>query len=494
MIKNSLYILSKKMFLIIMAIVLFSSCKDIASDNLLTRDDDGIRMASSDTLLISVFNWARKTSNDYVGNSSDPVGPWYEASLPNREAFCIRDVSHQCIGAEILWQGKQNLNMFSKFVENISESKDYCSYWEINRYNKPAPVDYASDQDFWYNLNASFDIIDASYKLFLWTGDSTYIFSKAFNSFFEVTLNQYIERWQLQPDRIMERPAIMNLKPGTVKYRYARGIPSYDESQDDMVVSSDLLGMIYNGFNTYAQILNLKNQDELSAQYQKKAGEYLRLIDSLWWDESSKSYFAFYKTDKKFYHGGVSNSEFMLWYHVIKDPARIQKSLREIRNSQVEVLSYLPMLFYRYGFNKDGYDFLVKIYYDKRRSYPEASSGVIEGIVSGLMGVEPSVIDSRITTCPRLSQKSNWVTVENIPVFTGLISLRHESPTKTVFANKSDNEVTWRAMFQGSYKQIKVDGKSMPAKLCSDAIGASYSYIDVEALAKSQLTAEALPN
>ena len=73
-----------------------------------------------------------------MGKDSDPVGPWYEAALPGREAFCIRDVSHQCIGAEILGQGKQNLNMLRKFVENISEAKDFCSYWEINRHNLPA--------------------------------------------------------------------------------------------------------------------------------------------------------------------------------------------------------------------------------------------------------------------------------------------------------------------------------------------------------------------
>jgi len=30
------------------------------------------------------------------------VGYWYEAALPGREAFCMRDVSHQSIGAETL--------------------------------------------------------------------------------------------------------------------------------------------------------------------------------------------------------------------------------------------------------------------------------------------------------------------------------------------------------------------------------------------------------
>lgn len=116
-------------------------------------------VASDDTALVKIFDWAVSNSNWYVGEDSDPVGPWYEAALPNRQAFCMRDVSHQCIGEELNGHGRQNANMMGKFVENISESKDYCSYWEIDRNNLPASADYVSDQDFWYNLNANFDVI-----------------------------------------------------------------------------------------------------------------------------------------------------------------------------------------------------------------------------------------------------------------------------------------------------------------------------------------------
>jgi len=147
-----------------------------------------------------------------------------------------------------------------------------------------------------------------------------------FDKFFQLTLNQYIERWQLQPDKIMDRPAFMNLSPTTVEYRY--------------------------------------------------------------------------------------------------------------------------------GFNQDGYDFLGKIFTDKRRQYPEASSGAVEGIVRGLTGVQPSAAGHSVTICPRLTKNTSWVTVENIPVFTGLISVSHQSATKTSFANKSDKALTWRAMFQGIFAQI----------------------------------------
>jgi hypothetical protein len=461
-------------------------------EDLVSRSNEAIRISSPDTTLVKIFNWAQKTSNGYVGNDKDPVGPWYEAALPNREAFCIRDVSHQSIGAEILWQGKQNLNMFRKFVENISESKDWCSYWEINRYNKPAPVDYASDNDFWYNLNANFDIIDACWKLYQWTGNPAYIKDPAFDRFFRITLNEYVERWQLGPDKIMDRPAFMNRKPDTKKYFYARGIPSYDEQQEDISVSGDLIGMIYNAYRTYASILEQTGRQEMAVAYRDKADQYRKLIDSLWWDKENKTYYGFYKQkDRKFYPGGISNSEFLLWYHVIEQPSRIDSSLQELKNSQVEVLSYLPMLFYRYGYNQDAYEFLKKIYADKRRDYPEASSGAIEGIVRGMLGVEPSASQGIITTCPRLSPSTPAVTVENIPVFSGLISVSHRSGTSTLFANKSAKPVTWRAMFKGSFGKIRVNGKPMDAIRMKDAVGMPHSYVDIPVAGGSQVIAGA---
>ena len=468
-----------------------SSCRAGQQEDLLSADTNAIRVTSSDTQLVKIFNWARTTSESYVGKDSDPVGPWYEAALPGREAFCIRDVSHQCIGAEALGQGKQNLNMLRKFVENISEAKDFCSYWEINRHNLPAPVDYASDDDFWYNLNANFDLIDACFKLYQWTGDKTYINDEAFDRFFQLTLNQYVERWQLQPDKIMDRPPLMNLKPSTTKYRYSRGIPSYDELQSDLTVSSDLLGMIYNGFKTYAKILKLRNQNELSEKYAKRASAYQQLIESRWWDEKSQAYFGFFTSDKKFNAGGIANSEFLLWYNVIEKPERIVKSLRDIRNSQVEVLSYLPMLFYRYGMNQEAYDFLGRIYADQRRAYPEAACAAVEGIVRGLMGIEPSAADGIVTTCPRLTENTAWVTVENIPVYCGLISVQHLSSSRTCFANKSGQAVTWRAMFQGSFAMINVNGKPLLAAKLSDATGKVHSYVDIALQPRSQAVAEA---
>jgi hypothetical protein len=121
----------------------------------------------------------------------DPAGDWYEAALPGRQAFCMCDTAHQCMGAHMLGLTGYTHNMLHKFAENISESKDLCSYWEINRENLPAPADYLDDAHFWYNLPANFDILDACYRMYTWTGDQTYLNDPVFLNFYRRTVHEY---------------------------------------------------------------------------------------------------------------------------------------------------------------------------------------------------------------------------------------------------------------------------------------------------------------
>jgi len=70
----------------------------------------------------------------YVNRRNDPVGPWYEAALPGRSAFCMRDVSHQLVGAQMLGLADINKNLLTKFVSAIAESRDWCGYCPLEFY------------------------------------------------------------------------------------------------------------------------------------------------------------------------------------------------------------------------------------------------------------------------------------------------------------------------------------------------------------------------
>ena len=108
----------------------------------------------------------------------------------------MRDVSHQAQGALALGLQPHTKNMFRKFAESISPARDWAGYWEINRWGEPAPVDYRDDEDFWYNLPANFDLIQAIYSVYEWTGDPVYLEDPTFLSFYRHSLTDYVEAWE----------------------------------------------------------------------------------------------------------------------------------------------------------------------------------------------------------------------------------------------------------------------------------------------------------
>ncbi|MFZ0594044.1 MAG: hypothetical protein WAM39_26545, partial [Bryobacteraceae bacterium] len=177
------------------------------------RFESALTLDSSDARLVEAFNWAKRQALEFAFDG-DPVGLWYEAALPGREAFCMRDVAHQATGAHALGLAPHTRNMLHRFAENISESKDWCSYWEIDRYNRPSPADYKSDSEFWYCLPANYDVLDACYRMFLWTGDLTYLDDPAFLNFYNRTVTDFERRWNLDLDRIMRRKRFENISGG----------------------------------------------------------------------------------------------------------------------------------------------------------------------------------------------------------------------------------------------------------------------------------------
>lgn len=490
----------KKFCLYLLFLLLSLSCHWYVPDNNhvinhYVDTDKTIIFNSSDKELNTVFEWAKTQAIKYVGDSNDPVGPWYEAALPAREAFCMRDVSHQSIGAEILGLGTQNLNMFLKFAKNISDAKDWCTYWEINRYNQPAPVDYANDKEFWYNLPANFDMVGACWRLYKWTGNENYINDQDFLNFYEKTFNEYIESWQLQADKIMDRPQFMN-SPSPFNannpFHSCRGLPSYVESFQEMTCSADLLASIYYGLNAYSNILKENKQNTIATETIKKAEEYRELFDSKWWNSSEKAYETFLTIQQEFAKG--EGETFILWFDIAQQKERIVACINNLQNGtwNVENRSYFPVLFSKYGYLNEAYDEIISLSSPAtpRREYPEVSFGVIEGIVSGIMGIEVFAPENQITSCPNLISSVEWTDLKNLKVMETKIDVKHQGKTKTTLCNNGTADVNWKAKFPGQHSSIIVNGKEKTASPETDCIGNYFSFITVNVKAGEKASAE----
>jgi len=410
--------------------------------------DAKISFSSDDQALVNGFIWAKQQAMAYVFRNNDPVGPWYEAALPKREAFCMRDVSHQLVGAQLLGLVDINKNLLSKFVASISETRDWCGYWEINRYNLPAPVDYKSDQDFWYNLPANFDIIDACYRAWLWTGDSTYLTDPVFVNFYEKSLNEYVRRWDRDGDGLME---------GNSDSTSSRGLSSYNEEQPGRV-SADLIAAQYIGNLDYSRMLVLKKQAGQSKDYLSRANKIKDQLNSHWWDADKKLYHHYIRYNGKWLDDKQMMSFLLRWDVVPSDRASavIDHLIAGVSETGVEMNTYYPLEIYRFGKSEEAYKLLVRLVSPdlKRREYPEVSFAAIETYAMGLMGIEADADTRTIRTKSQLTSATGWAELKDMPIFDGTITVRHDGLRKSTVTNHTRGIIRWEVQLANRKIQL----------------------------------------
>ncbi len=461
-----------------------------------------VQFGGTDTALVRAFDWAREQALHYRGKQADPVGPWYESALPPRDAFCMRDVSHQCVGAAILGLDAENKNMLTLFARNMAESRDWCSYWEMNKHGVPAPEDYRSDKEFWYNLDANFDVLSATWRLGSWTGDSSYYEDPVFRRFQQKTVGAYIDRWVLQPDSLITRPAHPN---APVPYHAddafdrCRGLPSYSEGIPNIRVGVDLVAALYRGLMTSAEIMRRQgashdrrglaagaNSDDRQAllaradSCDRRAEQYRLRLEKDWWNDSVGRYWTWYSDEG---HFGLGEGEtFLLWFDALHDTARVRRTVDHLASKQwnIENTSYLPYLFYREGFWDTARQTLLYLAdpTTARREYPEVSFGVVQAVVLGLMGVDVVPGTRTVTTLYRhRGPGSAWLS--ELPILGTKLSVRQLSPLESTVENTGGRRVVWRAEFSGSYENAGVGAKRVSMHRHMDKWGRVISYVDV---------------
>jgi hypothetical protein len=446
------------------------------SANSFVNTESKLSFNSSDNDLNEVFDWAKKQALAYAFEG-DAIGLWYEAGLPGREVFCMRDVAHQALGAHFLGLASHTKNMLRAFAENVSDSKDWCSFWEINRHGSPALQDYLNDEEFWYNLPANFDILDCCFRMYNLTGDQAYLNDPVFLNFYNRTVYDYVERWEIGVDKVMQRDRFLNNSPeNNRRFKNNRGIPGYDEGDEGYVASLDLLANQQVAFESYASIQVIRRDDKEAVAFFKKSDDISNFINSVWWDKKHQRYFTHMDKNHELKQNG--NSSAILYTGAAKDYPKHQKTLKALIDalpkepiSGIEGLSHLPEILYRYEEPEKARQMLLFMFKSARREYPEGPFGAIGAMVEGLMGVQLGTYSTRstiktglfseqnFTTKSRLTKETEWAEMNHIPLKRNDISVRHEGSTKTVFTNNFGPQLLWKACFSGTYKSLKVNGK-----------------------------------
>lgn len=434
--------------------------------------EGAIEFASSDAKLVNGFRWAKAQAMAYA-RTDGSIGPWYEAALPGRNAFCIRDVSHQSTGAQFLGLGPRTLNMLRRFAANISASKKWCTWWEITRDNLPAPVDYNNDHDFWYDLPASFDMVDACYRQWLWSRDNAYL-SDTFLNFYRHTVTDYVAAWSHENNGLLDHlPADGHM-----------GIATYEEDlQNQILVASDLIAAQYAAYRGYAAFERARNEMSTVAEFEQKAEQLKTLYNGKWWDPARNCYFGAIGEDGKF-HADLKEGDGrcmvelpLYWGLTAAGPKtdagldileqRLHTDLNQLRAviGGVEGRSYMPDIFYKYGRSRAGYAALTAMMEPglQRREYPEVSYSVIGNLGAGLMGIRPLPLEQTIETFPQLTEETGSAALHHVPVGRNVISVEHIHNGETALTNEMGPGLAWRAAFPGKFHALFSNGKEIPA-------------------------------
>jgi hypothetical protein len=448
-----------------------------------------LQLKSSDKELVQAFQWAKSQALAYAHDSSDPVGPWYEAALPGRDSFCMRDVSHQTTGAAALGLYAENRNMLERFAAAVSPGRDWAGFWEIDKLGNPSAADYLSDNDFWYNLPANFDLLDSIVRMWRWTGDKTYVNDPSFQRFFETTATDYIKAWDLQPGLILNRHRIMNERLSKGKFIHARGIPSYSEGEDNFNLGTDLLAAEYRAFESLRFVAISRHEVRPAQQYEYTANKILHLIERRAWSEKNHHFMGFFSQDGTTHGAGDA---MVLYFGATKDSRHIRAALSHIesekylKNIGIEEESYLAQTLYRYGENRAAYERIMDLTRPnkERRDYPEVCFSVIGAIVTGMMGLEVVGGDNRkrpvLYSIARFPKNSDSATLMGVRIRENLVDLQHVGDRRSVLTNRSGPTFCWQATFSGKVPFLIVDGHPVRSKISFTAGLAPVSWITTE--------------
>lgn len=428
------------------------------------KTNSRVVLFSSDRALEEGFDRVKQQALYWVFEDGD-IGPSYEAALPGREAFCMRDVSHQCIGAEVLGLQAHNKNMMRRFAAVPCAETDWCSWWEIDRYGRPCPVDFTSNRDFWYNLPANFDVIDAIYRLYRFSGDGDYLNLPEIRHFVATSLENYVARWDRDGDGIPDR----------VPSDGRRGLSSYDESdfaKSRVKVGGDLIAIQARGTLSAAEMYGLRGQKELKRIYERRGAELVQRTLALRGPERGFAEGIGFENERIF--TGRGHLKTMLYYHIL--PCELAREAAksvwaEFPEMIIERACHVPEILFDYGMKEEALQALRAMVSPSlhRREYPEASFATVGAFATGLMGVAPNAALNEIATLSGLPDDMECALL-HVPACGAELTVNHRGANETLVRNESGAPFTWKACFRGAGRIEGRDSETQPHPYTGEAL------------------------
>ncbi len=398
------------------------------------------------------FEWAVKRALAFAVEN-EKGGPCYEAALPERYAYCMRDMSHQAAGGHYLGLDRHNRNMIYRFAENISVTRDWCTFWEITFDGIPWWEDYTDDENFWYNLPANFDVMRACAELYELTGDEFYLTDPTVARFHDLSVTEYIKKWDRDGDGIVDR----------VDSDGYRGICSYDEGGIcGYKYALDTYSLEWTAFIVAAKVYAMQGETEKAKAAKARADEIKKTFREMWWNESEKALAPTIRRDGTM--GGkftVTKAGFCVRDGLLDEEPYLSLHMDAIEryypSLNLEEFTYVSEIFYMTGRKKSALDNLLAITDEscERRDYPEVSYTAVADYVRGYMGIRPTFTDKTVRTEFGGVEGEN-ASIEDVPVWSGTVSVSHKGDDATEITNNTGFDFTWVATVGGKTETLTV--------------------------------------
>ena len=407
--------------------------------------DLSIRSSSSE--LENLFNWAKDLALSYVMTGVPGAVPCYAAANPIKEAYCLRDFAHMALGAHFLGLELENISMMKSVAKTATPKTDYEPSWYYDYGGKGLEI---ANQ-----VPAVFEIIWTAYIQYLWTGNAEWINDPLLFGCYQNIATVYLERH----DSNIPNNGIAD----AVGQGHWENTATYNEGGEKIKEAADGIGMQYQGFRSFAEILKARGDMSGYEKWMAKANNILKMFRTDFWEGTT--YYRGRRSPTDFVTGYGKESSFLLLKTLLTEPGeRAEKYLDLVwdncTNDNIEAKSYLPDVFFPYGQKERGSHYMKELYYANpgRRTYPEVSYTVVSHTLRWLVGVEADAPNSSVSTLPQLPDEVSWVEADNVPVGAWKLKIHQEGNTKTTLTNESDSPIKWEARFYGKYAFINLNG------------------------------------
>ena len=468
-----------------------------------------LAITSSHQQLTETFQWAKEKAHFYVQTGKrGPVDVWekgegtgevsyipsYWAGYPGRSAFYSRDYCHQLIGAHLIGLEEENFTMLKAFAASADKAKKWFPLWAINFDGSPYLLDYRGDDDFVREVPATFELVEKTYELYLWTGDERYIQDETIWTYCTKAATDFIDFHDQQlPNGIAE---------GTGKGIFA-GAASYNEQRDHpLIESGDGIATQYRAFDAYAKMAAIRGEKELAEAFAQKAGELYALFNEEWGIANTETYNRGYLSNGDAVDGwGKENSWFMPMKGITEggsartiaylDYINERLESKEDIPDNIEALSYIPETFFLHHQNEKGWRWMKHIMENLKQDhahqiatgrngdYPEVSYVLIQNMVQHLMGLSPNASANGVKTLSHLPGEIEKLEIQNVKIGTSFITLNHKASEETTLTyHKGEEALSWQAGFPGAFDYLLVNGERKPCAQAKD-YGLPYSYVNI---------------